>query len=182
MAIYAPDRRVNPTIRRKNTGGRKSVYAGLFLTSMVDMFAILVIFLLQSFDADGELIVLPKGLELPLAVNTGTLQRAPVLSVSREKIEFEGIEIGRTLEISAQTEWPIPKLQEALKAYKAKLELEAQADPLKAGQPIDAKINISADRRLQFQVIKKVIYNASYAGFPDFRFAVFGKSKPAENP
>lgn len=177
MAIYAPDRRINPTIRRKNTLGRKSVYAGLFLTSMVDMFAILVIFLLQSFDADGELIVLPKGLELPQAVNTGSLQRAPVLSVSREKIEFEGKEIALTPEVAAQTDWGIPKLQDALKEFKEKMELEAKKDPAKAGQPLEQKINISADRRLQFQVVKKVIYNASFAGFPDFRFAVFGKGK-----
>lgn len=184
MAIYAPDRRINPTIRRKGTGGRKAVFAGLYLTSMVDMFAILVVFLLQSFSAEGELIVLPKGLELPEAANTGTLEKAAVLTISREKVEFEGKFIADTEKVAAQEGWAIGALQDELKAYKAKLETEMREKAAKAGQPIPAaqpvkleqKINISADRRLQFQIVKKVIYNASFAGFPDFRFAVFGNS------
>jgi len=185
MAVYAPDRRINPTIRRKGAAGRKSVMAGLYLTSMVDMFAILVIFLLQSFSAEGELIILPKGLELPNASMTGTLEKAPVLTVSREKIEFEGKFIANTEEVAAQEGWGIPALQDELKAFKTKLEEETREKLLAEGQEIPAdqpikieqKINISADRRLQFQVVKKVIYNASFAGFPDFRFAVFERSR-----
>jgi biopolymer transport protein ExbD len=185
MAIYAPDRRINPTIRRKNTLGRKGVYAGLALTSMVDMFAIMVIFLLQSFSAEGELIVLPKGLELPEATHVGTLQRAAVITVSRDRIEFEGVEVARTEDVAAQTGWAVQALQDALKAHREKLleEMKAQSiadgTPLPEGQEIklDQKINISADRRLEFQIVKKIIYNASFAGFPDFRFAVFGKGK-----
>ncbi len=188
MPIYAPDRRINTTLKRKSgSGSRKSVMAGLYLTSMVDMFAIMVIFLLQSFSAEGELIVLPKGLELPEAKNTGVLQKAPVLTVSREKVEFEGKVVASTPDVATQEGWAIPALQDALKEYKVKLEEEVKAKALAEGQTLPAdqpiaieqKVNISADRRLQFQVVKKIIYNASYAGFPDFRFAVFGKKSEA---
>jgi len=189
MPIYAPDRRINPTIRRKGGGGRRSVAAGLYLTSMVDMFAMLVIFLLQSFSAEGEIIVLPKGLELPEAANTGTLERAAVITVSREKVEFQGKQVAETSLVADQAEWVVPALQDVLKEYKAKVEAEFQAD-LASGKIVvadpanppkaEVKINISADRRLQFQVVKKIMYNASFAGFPDFRFAVFGKHKDGE--
>ena len=131
------------------------------------------------------MIILPKGLELPNASNTGTLEKAAVLTVSREKIEFDGKFIANTEEVAAQEGWGIPLLQEELKAYKAKLELEMREKMAKEGQEVapdqpiklEEKINISADRRLQFQVVKKVIYNASFAGFPDFRFAVFERSR-----
>lgn len=183
MAIYAPDKRINPTIRRKGASGRKNVNAGLYLTSMVDMFAIMVIFLLQSFSAEGELIVLPKGLELPEASNTGTLEKAPVLTVSMEKVQFEGKDIIDTATVAEQQGWAVPALQEALKEFKTKLEADTKAKILAEGGTvvegqeikIEPKINISADKRLQFQVVKKIIYNASFAGFPDFRFAVYGK-------
>lgn len=185
MAIHAPGRRINPSIQRQ-TKGRKGVFAGLYLTSMVDMFAIMVIFLLNSFSAEGDLIVLPRGLELPEAENTGTLERAPSLVVSLDKIIFEGKELADTQAVFEQGSWPIKPLQDALKEYQLKLNEELAANPPKA--PADAdpetitklkesemkKINISADRRLPFQVVKKVIYNASFVGFPDFRFAVFG--------
>jgi biopolymer transport protein ExbD len=39
------------------------------------------------------------------------------------------------------------------------------------------KINVSADRRLPFETVKKVIYTAGFAGFPDFRLAVLRSSE-----
>lgn len=176
MPIIAPAKRINPTLHRKTGFARKGVYAALFLTSMVDMFAIMVIFLLQSFSAEGELIVLPRGLELPKAENVGVLERAPSLVISQEDILLEGAVVGKTKEIAAQSEWAVPSLQNALSQFRTKLQEEAikkglkEEEAKKAGQ----KINVSADRRLAFQVVKKVIYNAGFAGYPDFRFAVFG--------
>lgn len=188
MPIYAPDRRINPSVRRKGLG-RKDVYAGLFLTSMVDMFAIMVIFLLQSFSSEGELIVLPRGLELPKAQNTGILQRAPSLIVSQEEFSFEGKVLGKTADLMAQKEWFHQALSDELKAFKAGLEKETQARIMAGMEEEQAKelereaqkINISVDRRLPFSIVKKVIYNAGFSGFPDSRFAVFGGGKlPSE--
>src|SRR3954470_17401936 len=102
MSIIAPGKRINPTILRKSSMGRRSVYAGLFLTSMVDMFAILVIFLLQSFSSEGDLIILPPGLELPKAKNVGTLERAGSLVIARDKITFEGKLIAMTDDVLKQ--------------------------------------------------------------------------------
>jgi biopolymer transport protein ExbD len=187
MPIIAPGRRINPTVRRKGNF-RKEVYAGLFLTSMVDMFAILVIFLLQSFSSEGDLIILPPGLELPKAANVGTLEAAPSLVIAQDKIMFEGEEIAKTADVMAQTDWAIPKLQEALKNFKPKFKIkpvDASANPddeVGSGSgniTPTQKINISADKRLTFQIVKKVIYNAGYAGYPDFRFAVFAGSAAA---
>jgi biopolymer transport protein ExbD len=179
MAIRANASRINPTLRRRNGGSRKQVYAGLFLTSMVDMFAILAIFLLQSFSSEGELIILPQGLELPKAQNVGTLEYAPSLVIAQDKILFEGKEIAKTQEVINQPEWVVPALQDALKNFKAPPGREPKPDPnADPDKPITQKINISADRRLQFHIIRKIIYNAGFAGFPDFRFAVFANGQP----
>jgi biopolymer transport protein ExbD len=184
MPIIAPAKRINPTIHRKTGFEKKGVYATLYLTSMVDMFAIMVIFLLQSFSAEGELIVLPKGLELPKAENIGTLEKAPSLVISQEAILLEGIKVANTPEVAQQPEWAVPVLQQALNDYKMKSLQDASKKGLtgEAAQKFGQRINISADKRLAFQVIKKVIYNAGFSGYPDFRFAVFGgKVEPAKN-
>lgn len=179
MPIIAPAKRINPTINRKTGFEKKGVYATLFLTSMVDMFAIMVIFLLQSFSAEGELIILPKGLELPKAENVGVLERAPSLVISQDQILLEGAVVGSTPAIAAQSEWAVPSLQQALNQYRMKLVDEASKKGLKGEdvQKAGQKINVSADKRLPFQVVKKIIYNAGFAGYPDFRFAVFGSAK-----
>src|SRR5665213_3694 len=161
MPIVAPAKRINPTIKRRTGFEKKGVYATLFLTSMVDMFAIMVIFLLQSFSAEGDLIILPRGIELPKAQNIGVLERAPSLVISLDQILLEGVVIAKTPDIAAQTEWAVMPLQQALNNYRMKAIEEASKkgltgdDAVKAGQ----KINVSADRRLPFQVVKKVIYN-----------------------
>lgn len=174
MPIRAQASRINPTIRRKGGDGRKQVYAGLYLTSMVDMFAILAIFLLQSFSSEGELIILPQGLELPKAQNVGTLEYAPSLVIAQDKILFEGTEVAKTQDVINQPDWVVPALQDALKNFVPPKGREPKVDPnADPSKPPVLKINISADRRLQFHIIRKIIYNAGYAGYPDFRFAVF---------
>lgn len=183
MPIYAPARRINPSIRRRGTG-RKGVYASLFLTSMVDMFAILVIFLLQSFSSEGELIVLPQGLELPKVKNTGSLEEAPSLVIGLEEVIFQGEVVAQTSDVIQMQEWNIPKLQEVLTNFKAQREAETIAlRELDEKTKIDLqKINISADRRLSFSTVKKVIYTAGFAGFPYYQLAVFQAAKAPEGP
>jgi len=147
---------------------------------MVDMFAILVIFLLQSFSSEGEIIVLPSGLQLPKAANTGVLERAPSLAIGLEEIMFEGKQVAKTQDFVGKEDWVIPELQRTLQEYKQNL--EAQALALGEISPEDQKklrmINISADRRLPFEIVKKVIYNAGFEGFPDYKFAVFPTAAP----
>ncbi len=188
MAMITTARRINPTIQRRSGSAKKGVYATLFLTSMVDMFAIMVIFLLNSFSPEGEIIVLTKGFELPKVVNTGQLSQAPSIVIGLEEITFDGEVIGKTADVAAATDWNIPGLQQILTDRKAALEEELKA----AGVPQTAdgqfelteeqmrelrKINVSADKRLPFETVKKVIYTAGFAGFPDFRLAVLKGSE-----
>jgi len=183
MTIVVSARRINPTIRRRGGAGKKSVYATLYLTSMVDMFAIMVIFLLNSFSPEGELIVLTKGFELPKAVNTGTLSMAPSIVVGLEEITFDGEVVAKTPEVAVATDWNIPGLQQILTDRKAKMEEEmklalAEGTELTEEQQKQLRmINVSADKRLPFETVKKVIYTSGFAGFPDFRLAVLRSSE-----
>lgn len=185
MAFITTARRINPTIRRRSGNPRKGVYAALLLTAMVDMFAIMVVFLLNSFSPDGEIIVLSKGIELPKVVNTGQLSQAPSIVIGIEEITFDGEPVAKTPEVASATDWNIPVLQQILTDRKAKLEEELKALSDQP-EPVELteeqlkevkKINISADKRLPFETVKKVIYTAGFAGFPDFRLAVLRGSE-----
>jgi biopolymer transport protein ExbD len=183
MAIYAPAKRINPSIRRRGKD-RKGVYATLFLTSMVDMFAILVIFLLQSFSSEGELIILPQGLQLPKVQNVGGLSQAPSLVLSLEELLLDGKVIAQTKDILASADWNVPELQQVLVDKKAELEATtaAFAELTEEAKLNLQKINISADRRLNFEAVKKIIYTAGFAGFPIYQLAVFqGKAPDPQN-
>src|SRR3981081_2756499 len=96
MEIQAPGKR--PGLRREKSRvfgkkfarTKKSGYAALMLTSLVDMFTIIVIFLLMNFSANGEVLYMSKDIKLPDAYHGAQLERAPVISVSGDAVTFDG--------------------------------------------------------------------------------------------
>ncbi|MBS1962507.1 MAG: biopolymer transporter ExbD [Bdellovibrionales bacterium] len=86
--------------RGQNKRSRKRVIvASLALTSMVDMFSLLVIFLLQSFSTSPELLVVSKGVTLPNAMTGVEIKDAPVLSLASDGIYLDQKKVGETDEV-----------------------------------------------------------------------------------
>ncbi len=65
---------------------RKIGVASLMLTSMVDMFSLLVIFLLQTFSSTPAVMNIQRGLMLPQATTGMATGDAPVLSLSKDEV------------------------------------------------------------------------------------------------
>ena len=57
---------------------------------MVDMLTILVVFLLQTFSASGELLSVQKNIVLPEAQNFKDLEQAPIIAVSKDSVTLDG--------------------------------------------------------------------------------------------
>lgn len=75
--------------RKQKHGGKRSVYAELNLTSMVDMLTILVVFLLQTFSASGELLQSKPGIKIAEVPYSSTEQASPkqiVISISNADV------------------------------------------------------------------------------------------------
>ena len=88
MPVSAPHSRLFTSITLEATAakltksGRKSLYEGLNLVAYIDMMTMLVIFLLMSFSATGEILFVQKNIVLPEAQNWSELERAPVIAIS----------------------------------------------------------------------------------------------------
>ena len=74
--------------------GKKSVISELPLTSMIDMFTILVIFLLMNFSATGEIFFIQKNIKLPEALHGRPLESAPLISITSSGVTFETEKVG----------------------------------------------------------------------------------------
>ena len=86
MAIFRPGERHryhNILSKRK---GKRDVTALLSLTAMVDMFTVLVIFLLQNYNATGEILYIPKEVVLPKATSVRELKPAHVVTISNKEV------------------------------------------------------------------------------------------------
>src|SRR5260221_12949999 len=89
---------------QKKKHRRRMLLVALTLTSMVDMFSLLVIFLLQSFSTSPELVMVSKGVTLPAAVSGRELMDAPVLSLSTNGVYLDQKLVGSLEDLSNDPE------------------------------------------------------------------------------
>jgi len=157
----------------KGGHGGRNVYAELNLTSMVDMLTILVVFLLQTFSASGELLVVSKNIVLPEATNFKDLERAPVIGVSHDSVTLDGRPVADSTELNKENtvDWKITDLHDQMVTLKNNFKL------LHPSENFNGTVIVQADKSVDFKVIKKVMYTCAVAGYNNVNFAVNQKSK-----
>jgi biopolymer transport protein ExbD len=179
MGIVAPGKRYGKRIEHSkvlshSAGGHKTVFADLNVTPMVDMFVILVLFLIANFSASGEILSMSKDVQLPEAANTEELVMAPVVVVSREQVIVSGGVIGRVDDLTREDYLNIPPLEEKLREMKKQFEdLHNAANDTGA---FKGDVNIQADKMVQFRIVKRVMFSCASAGYGNISFATMAMS------
>ena len=153
---------------------KKSTFV-LQLTAMVDMFTIIIVFLLKSFSTSAVNITPQKGLTLPNSTSYTNPVEGVKLVVSKEGIYIEDNQVvifenGKLLASSTESQDPdfIKDLFTALdeQAEKSK-EIAQQNEEHK----FEGRLIMQADKGLAYGVLKKVMYTASMAGYADLKMA-----------
>jgi len=199
MAIIAPGRRpAYPPIGRLRasglSGGKKSGMVSLNLTPMVDMFTILVIFLIQMFSgADAPSI--PDKVKIPEAVAAQKLvETGTVVSVTKDGQVLVKGELVK--DMGTELDPGIPGLTARLKEIKSfdiKVRIEAAKQgkqgvkPFDKEAPYDGELMIIADVRTDFKLIRRIMYSANMAsdddtntGWAKFKFVTLPNEIRAE--
>lgn len=195
MPIVTPGKRPGVRLAQSKVFGKKggfakkrSGYATLMLTPMVDMFIIIVIYLLQNFSSDGDILFMSKDIQLPSITSKIQLERAPVVAISRDSLSgdeasgFISVDGTRVLDVSDVLQddvWNIPALEEVMREKRRNIEQSAQ---LLGGAGFKGLVNIQADRGIPFKVLKKVMFACNQAGFSQLSFAGVQVSAPGEAP
>lgn len=186
MAIFRPGERHryhNILSKRK---GKRDVTALLSLTAMVDMFTVLVIFLLQNYNTTGEILYIPKEVVLPKAASVRELKPSHVVTISNKEILLDKDPVATFAEVQAAEDWNIQRLKdqlaEALQRKKAEQESKLQnriRDAVEATRGENeedpnqwSKVTIQADKDVDFLTIKKVLFTVTEAGAGEINFAV----------
>jgi biopolymer transport protein ExbD len=157
---------------QKGAHGRKSGYADLNLTSMVDMLTILVVFLLQTFSASGELLTVSKNIVLPEAQNFKDLERAEVVGISKDGVTLAGRPVATAEELEKDgVDWKISELHDQLVTLKNNYKL------LHPSEEFPGMVIVQADRGVDFKMVKKVLYTCTMAGYRNVNFAVNQRAK-----
>ncbi len=151
----------------------------LMITSMMDMFTIILIFLLFSFSDSPEKIQLKKDLELPHSSAEEDYNDSLRLILSQGNLILDG-EVLATVSGENIVGLDPGKLK-ASRLYRKLIERKSSAehgkkDPIGNNEFSSAvkkdQILFLCDKRHPFKVINPVIKAAGLAGFPNFQFAV----------
>lgn len=178
MPIKTPGKRpFSPRLRDhrafKGKTARRAGLADLLLTPLIDMFVILVVFLIMNFSATGELLNISKDIELPKAKTVKEMERAPIIQISADTIAVEGIPVGDASEFLQSTDFTIKPLTEKLRDVRR---IDEMMHP---GQPFKGQIIINCDRSIDFKLVRKVMVAAADAGYINFNYAVLKTNQGA---
>ncbi len=141
----------------------------LQLTSMMDMFTIILVFLLKTYSVHGQLINPSQDLTLP----SSSVQSSPELgldvTVSYDWILVNNKPVERTRDVLKQEGYIIPALQEELRLYAS----EAEKMEKKYGTKFSGKVTIQGDKNLPYSILIKVMATCGRSNYPNMRLVVY---------
>ncbi len=158
---YVPSR-----IKRHNTFVKK---ATLNLTSMMDMFTIILVFLLKAYTSEGQLIQPSDTLSLPKSTIKTQSETALNLVVSQDMIMVNDKPVIAMDDVVKQNDFLIAPLQSELLLYANKAKRMEEQFEL----PFSGKVIIQGDREIQYKDLVKVMATCGMSDYPNMRLVVY---------
>ncbi len=154
-------------IKRHNTGAAPKV--GLNLTSMMDMFTIILVFLIKTFSTEGLLLHPSQDLTLPKSTSDKSPEVALDVTVSREWIMVNEKPVEKLSNVVSSNDLLIPRLYDALQNYSK----EAKRMEEQYGIKFTGKVTIQGDQKLPFSTLLKVMATCGRSEYPNMRLVVY---------
>ncbi len=146
----------------------------LSLTSMIDMFTILLVFLLKSYSTDGQLVTVSDQLILPKARVEKKVELKLDIQVNNSFIVVDGDPIVAVTDDLLNSGNSIPELVTRLRDH-----MEYSRLTRGTLNEEDTKINIQGDVGIPAILLQRVMASCSEAGYVGQNLAVI-KEEPAE--
>jgi biopolymer transport protein ExbD len=147
---------------------RSNADAGAFrpqLTSLVDVMTILLVFLIKSFSVEGTLVTPSPDLQLPVSTSKKPPRPTCALEITRDAVMAEGNVLAKIDAFAASDTLVIPLLFDWMQVQQQKCRDTSKF----------REVLIQADRATEFNVIKRVMFTCSKAGFTDYSVLVLGE-------
>lgn len=147
--------------------GRAKKTPAFNLISLMDIFTILVFFLLVNA---SEVEVLPsaKGIDMPESIAEVKPRESLVVMVTEENILLQGKAVASVSEVLSAKAGDIAHLKQVLKAEAIKIAPKSDKDP-------GREVTIMGDREIPYTVLKKVMLSCTRAGFSRISLSVIQK-------
>ncbi|MBN2412289.1 biopolymer transporter ExbD [candidate division KSB1 bacterium] len=153
--------------------GTKRTKRGTFslkLTSMIDMFTILLVFLLKSYSAEGQIMTITKDLKLPESTSQMQPKVTSIIAITQEWILVDGRPIDKIENIMASENLLINSLENELRKIRSISEgIGELSDDM---QGFQGNITIQGNRDITFDLLKKIMLTCGSTGYNNMLLAV----------
>lgn len=156
--------------RMKRMSRNRVLIPKLNLTSLMDVFTILVFFLLVN-SATTEVLETPKRITLPASIVEQKPRETVVIFVSPTEVTVQGKSVVQVVDIAASDTSHIGPIAERL------AELSANVIGINTQTVARSEeVTILADRTVPFNIIKKVMSTCTHEGYERVSLAVLQKA------
>ncbi|HEX7510169.1 MAG TPA: biopolymer transporter ExbD [Chitinivibrionales bacterium] len=161
------------SVRRRGRN-RGNATVKLNITSMIDMFTLMVVFLLQNYSSQGQLVTPAEGLTLPKSSIEKMAKEALNVKVSQKNIMVENsivVDPDHFQALSAQKDFMIDPLFKVLSKYSE----ESKKSAAMFKTEFSGKISIQGDVEIPYNILTRVMYTCGQAGYPNMNLIVYRK-------
>jgi biopolymer transport protein ExbD len=162
---------LTPRQKRAERRNRHQSMVDMNLVSLIDVFTILIFFLLSNV---GGVDTLPstKSVQLPESVAEASPRENVVVIVSATEILVEGRTVARVDDVLASADDVIAPLQSELQL------LQTNRQVVRAENEASAKrLTIMGDKEIPYRLLRKIMVTSARANFSDVSFAVRQKAE-----
>ncbi|NND37063.1 MAG: biopolymer transporter ExbD [Gammaproteobacteria bacterium] len=159
-------------MERRNNRGKKTV--ALNLVSLMDIFTILVFFLLVN---SGQVETLPnaKDIKLPESIAEQKTRETVIITVTGDDILVQGKPVAKVADVMAQKGMVIEGLESALRAQSDRVLRQDAMQEIE-----DREVTIMGDRELPYKLLKRVMATCTAADYGQISLAVMRRASATQ--
>jgi biopolymer transport protein ExbD len=149
--------------------------AGLIITSLVDVFVIVLVYLIRSVSSEGSLMTSADNLVLPMSQRSKSPTEISLTIIGDQKhITVDDVVLMETEVVRKQDSLLVkPVLDVLIK----KREEERKAEVLGLIKEATGKVVVQFDKNTPYDIVTKIMATCGYAGYNNIKFAVAKKNE-----
>jgi biopolymer transport protein ExbD len=157
--------KLTPLQRRAERRGRNQTMVDMNLVSLIDVFTILIFFLLSN-SGGVDILPSPRAVQLPESVAETSPRETLVVVVSETEILVGGRRIAAVADVLGAD-------GDLIESLKAELDVQSSRQVVRAENAAQARrLTIMGDKDIPYRLLRKIMYTSARANFSDVSFAV----------
>jgi biopolymer transport protein ExbD len=162
-------------MRPQGKGRKKIVLSGgLIVTSLMDVFTIILLYLMKNYSSEGSILTNADNLVLPNSIsNKRPTEVTLQISVTDDIVTVDNVPCCPTDDVrKIPQENPDPIAQKLFERLDAKYKQEEEMVRLGALNKVEGKITIQVDKNMDFDTVYKIMNTCGKVGYNNMNFAV----------